>query len=231
MMNGIYSDGVTQLVLTPIQNIWAGALGFIPSLVAALAILIIGLIVATGIAALIQKIFEVVKLDDLLKNLGVESYFKRAGMELNAARFLGQLGFWFFVIAFLLASSDVLGLEELSQFLTQVLSYIPNIFVAVLIMLATVVVANFLRTLVRASVKGAKLPAAHFLGSLVWWTIVIFGFLTVLSQLNIAASVVNTLVSGFITMLALAGGLAFGLGGKDYAGHMLNRLREHTESR
>jgi len=224
-----YTDNLGQ-VLNPLQNIWYGALGFIPNLIAALAILIIGLIVATGIAALIQKIFEVVKLDDVLKNLGVEAYMKRAGMELKAARFLGQLGFWFFVVSFLLAASEILGLGQLSEFLQQVLSYIPNIFVAVLIMLATVVVANFLRTVVRASVKGARLPAAHFLGSLVWWTIVVFGFLTVLSQLRIAEPIVNTLVSGFITMLALAGGLAFGLGGKEYAGHLINRLREHTET-
>jgi len=86
-----YTDNVGQLVLTPLQNIWYGALGFIPSLIAALAVLIIGLIIATGIAALIQKIFEVINLDDLLKNLGIEAYMKRAGMELKAARFLGQL--------------------------------------------------------------------------------------------------------------------------------------------
>ena len=163
--------------------------------------------------------------------MGVETYFKRAGIELRAARFLGQLTFWFFVVSFLLAASDILGLSALSGFLKDVLQYIPSIFVAVLIMLASVVLANFLRNVVRASVKSAKLPASHFLGSIVWWTITIFGFLTVLSQLNIAATVVNSIITGFIAMLALAGGLAFGLGGRDYASHLIGRLREHTESR
>ena len=62
-----------------------------------------------------------------------------------------------------------------------------------------------------------------------WWAIVLFGFLTALSQLGIAVSIINSLVTGFVAMLALAGGIAFGLGGKDYAGHLIGKLRDHTE--
>jgi hypothetical protein len=66
---------------------------------------------------------------------------------------------------------------------------------------------------------------------LIWWTVVVFGFLTALTQLNIAATIIQTIVMGFIAMLALAGGLAFGLGGKDYAHHLLDKLKDRTEGR
>jgi len=152
-------------------------------------------------------------------------------MRLRASRFLGQIVNWFLVIAFLLAASDVLGLFALSAFLKDVLFYIPNIVAAVLIMLAAVVLGNVLRKIVQASVMSARLHAANFLGTLTWWAVVIFGLLAALVQLNVAVAVIQTLVTGLIAMLALAGGLAFGLGGKDYAAYLIGKLRDHTERR
>ena len=183
------------------------------------------------LGALVEKIFEAIKLDSLLGRMGLGPYFERAGMRLRASRFLGQIVNWFLVIAFLLAASDVLGLFALSAFLKDVLFYIPNIVAAVLIMLAAVVLGNVLRKIVQASVMSARLHAANFLGTLTWWAVVIFGLLAALVQLNVAVAVIQTLVTGLIAMLALAGGLAFGLGGKDYAAYLIGKLRDHTERR
>lgn len=105
----------------------------------------------------------------------------------------------------------------------------PNVIVAILIMLAAFVIGHFLRNVVRASIKSAHLHGAGFLASLTWWAIVIFGLLAAFSQLGIAVAVVNALITGLIAMLALAFGLAFGLGGKDYATFLISKLREHTE--
>jgi hypothetical protein len=203
---------------------------YIPRLVGALVVLIIGLIVAAGLDALVEKIFATIRLDTFLEKLGLKPIFERAGLKLRGAYFLGKLVYWFVVIAFLLAVSDSLGLYALSGFLSSVLNYLPNVIAAVLILLASLVVGNFLRRIVTASVLSAKLHAAHFLGMLVWWVVIVFGFLAALSQLNIASAMVQTLVTGFIAMLALAGGLAFGLGGKDYANHLLNKLKDRTEA-
>jgi hypothetical protein len=216
-------------VAASLQNLWYGFADFIPRLVGAIIVLIIGLIVAAGLGALVEKIFESIRLDVFLKKIGLEPFFERAGLRLRGSYFLGRLVYWFIIVAFLLAAADSLGLYALSQFLQSVLNYIPNVIAAVLIMLAAVVLANFLRRLVSASVMSAKLHAAHFLGSLTWWTIVIFGFLAVLTQLNIAASIIQSIVTGFIAMLALAGGLAFGLGGRDYAAHLVSKLKERTD--
>ena len=133
------------------------------------------------------------------------------------------------MIAFLLAASDSVGLYALSGFLTNILNYLPNVIAAVLIMLVAVVLASFLRRIVTASVMGAKLHAAHLLGSLTWWSVVVFGFLGALIQLNIAAQIIQSIVTGFIAMLALAGGLAFGLGGRDYAAYLVGKLKDRTE--
>lgn len=219
----------TDIVVSSLQNLWLGFANFIPTLIGALVILIIGLIVSAILGMVVEKVFDAIKLDTFLSKLGLGPYFERAGLRLHASRFLGRLVYWFIMIAFILGVSDILGLHALSQFLNDVLLYIPNVIVAVLIMLAAVIVANFLRRIVAASVMSARLHAAHFLGTLAWWSVILFGFLTALIQLDIATAIVQSIVTGFIAMLALAGGLAFGLGGREYASQLLRKLQERTE--
>lgn len=221
----------TDIVVGSLQSVWLQFANFIPNLVAAILVLILGLIVAAGLGALVEKIFEALRLDTFLEKVGLKPYFERAGLRLRGAYFLGRLVYWFIALAFFLAVSDSLGLYALSNFLNEILAYLPNVIAAVLIMLASVVLASFVRRVVVASVLSAKLHAAHFLGSLTWWSIVIFGLLAALTQLDIAVGIIQSIVTGFIAMLALAGGLAFGLGGREYASHLLGRLRERTESK
>jgi len=227
-MNNYSTEAFSQIV-GPLEKLWGSSVGFLPFLISALVVFIVGLVVASGLAALVERLFSTIRLDHIMKELGFEQHFERAGLKMQASKFLGQLVFWFLVVAFLLAAADILGLTALSLFLRDVLLYIPNIVVAVLIMLAAVVIAKFARVTVKASVMSARLPSAHFLGALTWWVIVIFGLLASLSQLNIAPAIVNSIITGVIAMLALAGGLAFGLGGKDYAAHVMSRLKDYSE--
>lgn len=219
----------TDVLVSSLQNLWIQVVEWVPSLVGALLVFVVGLIVAAGLSSLTEKIVRSLKVDSLLRKLRVEEYTKRANLELNAGHFFGQLVYWFLILAFLLAASDILGFFALSSFLRDVLLYLPNLVIAVLIMLAGFIVANIVRHLVRASVLGARLHAAKFLGSATWWVIVIFAGLASLVQLGIAVSIINALVTGIIAMLSLAGGLAFGLGGRDYAAHLLQRLRNELE--
>ncbi|TSC95970.1 MAG: hypothetical protein Athens071426_378 [Parcubacteria group bacterium Athens0714_26] len=217
------------MLISSLQNLWIQVINWIPSLIGALVVFIIGLIVAAGLASLVERVIAMLKLDALLRKFGLEEYAKRANLSINSGRFLGQLVYWFMVIAFLLAASDILGFFALSTFLRDVLVYLPNIIVAVLIMVVALVAANVVGRLIRVSVAGAKLHFAKFLGSAARWVIIIFGLLAALTQLGIATSIINTLITGIIAMIAIAGGLAFGLGGRDYATHLLQIVRDELE--
>jgi hypothetical protein len=199
---------------------------FLPNVIGALVVFIIGLIVAALIGKLVEKIFEALRLDQGLMKAGLAPYFERAGMRLRASHFLGKLVYWFIVIAFLLAAVNALNLAVFADFLSQALAFLGNVVIAVLIMLAAIVLANVARSIVRGSVMSARLGGAEFLGALTWWAITIFGLLAALSQLNVAATVINALVIGVIAMLALAGGLAFGLGGKETAAEVLRKIKK-----
>ena len=218
-------------MVSSLQNLWMQVINWFPSLVGAALVFLVGLIVAAGLASLVEKLIGALRVDALLRKLGIEEYTKRANMELSAGHFAGQVVYWFLILAFLLASSDILGFFALSSFLRDALLYIPNLIIAVLIMVAAVVIANLSKHVVRASVLGARLHAAKFLGAAAWWSITVFGMLAALVQLGIAVSIINTVITGLIAMIALAGGLAFGMGGRDYAAHLIEQLREEVEHR
>lgn len=214
-----------------IQELWITVANFLPSLLGALAVFIIGLIVASVLERVVERIIFYVRADMILKKLGVESVLERAHIKLDSGHFIGKIVYWFFVIAFLLASSDILGFFTLSAFLRDVLNYVPQVMVAMLILLAALLLANFLKGLVRASVMSANLHGAKGLGTLTWWVVMIFGLLTSLVQLGVAVSIINTLITGLIAMISLAGGLAFGLGGKEHAAKWLQRIENEVEHR
>jgi hypothetical protein len=219
----------SDVIVSSLQNLWVAFAAFLPNLLGAIVVLIVGIVVAAGLGALVEKIFASLRFDTFLSRIGLQPHFERAGLPLKGSRFLGRLVYWFIVIAFLLAAASILHLDSLSGFLRDVLFYIPNVIVAVLIMFAAAVLGNFLRRTVQATVMSTRLGTAHFLGTLTYWAVFIFGFLAALSQLGVVSSIINAVITGFIAMIALAGGLAFGLGGRDYAAHLLGKFRQGTE--
>jgi len=220
-----------DVLVSSFQTIWSGFIGFLPKFLGAIIVFLIGLIIANGLGALVAQFINAIKLDRLLEKVGVGRFFERAGWKINSGKFLGELVKWFFIIVFLLAAADILQLYGLTAFLRDILLYIPNIIIAVLIMLAAVLVGSFLRGLVLGGAKGAKLYSSKAVAAITWWAILIFGFFAALLQLGVAVSIVNAIITGFIAMLAIAGGIAFGLGSKDYASHLVEKFREKVEER
>ncbi len=210
------------------QNIFAGVISFVPSLVIAVVIFIVGWLVGVGLSRVVAQIVNSLRVDQALRSTGIESLLSRAGYELSAGKFLGFLVKWFFIIVFLVASLQVLGLTQVNDFLRNVvLGYLPQVIVAVLILLVAAVVAEASERVVAGSAKAASLHAANFLGKVTRYSIWIFAILVALEQLNVATGFIQTLFTGIIIAASLAIGLAFGLGGQASASRYLERL--HSE--
>lgn len=212
--------------MSSLQNLWIQIISFVPSLIGAILVFIIGLAVASGIASLVEKLIIATKLDSFLKKLGFEEYTKRASIELNSGYFLSEIVYWFLILVFFSAAADILKFYVLSNFIKDILVYLPNLIVAVLVMVVALVAANIIKKIVKASVMSAKVNGEKFLSSASWWVIVIFGLLIALNQLGVAVAIINTVITGLIAMVALAGGLAFGLGGKDFASGLLQKMKD-----
>lgn len=204
-----------------------GVASFAPRLFGAVFIFAIGWVIAHALGKVVEHIFRVLKVDNALKSIGVEEPLDRAGMKLDVGKFIGELVKWFFVVVFLTATVDVLGLTQVSAFLKEdVLGYLPKVFVAAMILVIAALLGDVIGKLVTGSVKAANLPSAGFLGGVSKWAIWIFAILAALYQLDIAGPMVHTLFIGIVGALSLALGLSFGLGGKDAAAKYLERLRQ-----
>lgn len=214
-------------IRTSLTDLWFQFITFLPSVLAAVIVFFIGWAIAVGVGRLIEKILIILRINDLFDRLkGLKDAVARAGLELNIAKLVGEIVKWFLILVTLLAATDILGLQEVSQFLSAVLLYIPNVVVAALILIIAVVLANFVYRTVVASVDAAGFSSGAAVAAVCKWAIIIFALLAALLQLNVAASLIQTMLTALFAMIALAGGLAFGLGGKDVAAKWLRKAEE-----
>ena len=229
--NHKYMPEYVEVLRLAFIDLWAVILLFLPKLLLAIIVFLVGLLVANLLKTAVIRLVEMLKIDDLMERLEVKQFFSRAGIKLEVAAFLGWLIKWFVVIIALVASADILEWDQLTAFLADVVSYIPNVLVAVVILLVGMVLANFVYTVIRSSVEAARLESANFVAGIAKWSIVVFSFMAALIQLEIAESLIQVLFTGFVAMLALAGGLAFGLGGREHASRVLDQLKRDLTSR
>lgn len=210
--------------------VWVRFINFIPNFVVAVLVLIIGWAIATFLAKLIKSALVAVRVDDVVDKAGLDQLSVRTGMKLSVSGAIAWLIKWSLLITAFLFAADVLKLDKISDFLTQILGYIPNVIGAAAILLIGSIVSRFLGRLVRHSVQAAGLNSADLLGTVTQWSIMIFAILATLSQLNVAKNFVETLFTGFVVMIAIAGGLAFGLGGKEHASRVLDKIERDIKS-
>jgi len=204
-----------------------GVVAFLPNLLVAIIIVIIGWLIGAGLGRLVAQVVNAARVDEALRSAGVDKVVERGGMRMNSGAFLGGLVKWFFILVFLIAAFDVLRLTEVTFFLrTVVLGYLPQVIIAVLILLVAAVLADVVQRVVAGSAAAANIRSANFLGALARWAIWIFAILAALDHLQIADNFVQPLFTGLVVALALAFGLAFGLGGQQAAARFIERVRE-----
>lgn len=208
-----------------LQNLWQGFLTFIPTLVGAIIVFIIGWFISVGIGKLIAEILTRIKFNQLFEKVGWKQALERAELKVNASEFLGAIVKWVLVIVFMLAAVEILGFVEFAGFLKSILAYLPNVIVAALIFVVTVILVDIVEKVVRAAVEGVKVGYGHLVSAIIKWSIWIFAILAILHQLGVAKPFMETLFTGFVAMLVIALGISFGLGGKEVAADILQNLK------
>ncbi len=221
----------SQVFALSLQSLWYGFVATIPKILLAVIVFIIGWIIATTLARLVTAGIDALKLDKLFSSTGADEALARAGWRLHIGGFIGWLVKWLIVLAFFIASVNILGLNQVSMFLSDILAYIPQIIIAVLILVAGTIVADFARKVISGSAAIANVRSARMIGTVAYYAIWILAIVTALDKLGIFGYFGQILFTGLVFMLALALGLAFGLGGKDAASRMVSHMSEDLSSR
>ncbi len=212
-----------QAILTAFTNALNLLLTFIPRLLGFLVILLVGWLVATAVSKALTFLLRKVGFDRLANRVGLTRIEQNMGIQLDTAGILGKIAYWFIFIVFLVPAVDALGLTTVSGVLNTLVAYIPNVFVAILVLFLGTLAATFVADIVRGATAGANIGSPGIFAAIARWAIIGFAGLIALEQLQIAPALITVLFTAIVGAVAIAFGLAFGLGGQDAARRLLAR--------
>ncbi|OIN90013.1 hypothetical protein COX59_01940 [Candidatus Beckwithbacteria bacterium CG_4_10_14_0_2_um_filter_47_25] len=194
---------------------------FIPVFLGALIIFLFGLVLGKWAKALIIKILAAVKLDQVLRKAGLDTYLDKADIRGKVEVFFGELVHWLIILVFSMAAVNVLGLTAVSAVLNSLLSYIPRIISAVLVLTIGVLLAGLVESLIKGAVSQVDIRISRMLAKIASYLVVVVSAMAAINELGIAQSLINTLFIGVVATLSLGIGLAIGLGAKELVAKML----------
>lgn len=220
----------SQVLTASFQGLWLAVVKFVPSVFVSIVLFIMGWVFGETVGHWVAQLVRALKVDRALESIGLKDLSERAGYRLDSGKFIGFLVKWFVIVAFLMAALEVLGLNQINVFLqTVVLSYLLNVVVSILIFIVGAILAQALQKIVVASAKAADISQAAAFGAITKWAIIVFTFVIVIGQLGIKDNYFQILFTGVVAALAIASGLAFGLGGKDAAGRLVGKLEDEMK--
>jgi hypothetical protein len=203
---------------------------FLPELIGAIIIFIVGWIVARLVKLGVVKLLALVRFDKATEKGGVNEFLKKGDITKSPSEIIGTLVYWFIMILVIIASLDALGLPIVSDILNSIFLYIPNVVAAIIVLILGFLVGNLLAAVVRTAASNAGFKAADSMGNLALYAIVIFSVAIALDQLDIGEEIVAAAFIIAFGAFALALALAFGLGGRDAAADYLKRWLEEKKS-
>jgi hypothetical protein len=212
-----------QAILSALANALNLVFVFVPLLLGFLLILLVGYIIAKVVSKAVTFLLRKIGFDNLANRIGLSRLEQNMGIRLDPAGVLGTIVFWFIFLVFLVPATNALGLTAVSGILNTLIAYIPNVFVAILVLFLGTLAATFVADIVRGATASANIGNPNLFANIARYAIIGFAALIALEQLQIAPALLNILFTAIVGALAIAFGLAFGLGGQDTARKWLNR--------
>lgn len=222
---------IVDAIVNAVSDLVNAIADFLPSLIAAIIIFLIGVLIATILKNIVVRILEAINFEKLLANTGIPEALKKADSKLTVTAVLGELVRWVTILVFLVPAINRLGLSQLDVILRGLINYLPNVIAAVIIITVGAILAKLAKDFVTVSATPVGPQTAKVIGQVARWAIIVFAVLAALSQLGVARNLIEILFTGFVAMVAIAGGLAFGLGGQSAASELLKKLREDLQSK
>jgi small-conductance mechanosensitive channel len=215
-----------NLIADPIRQMLTRIMAYIPILLGALVILIVGWIVARAIRRILDWLLKTIRFDALADKAGISEVLRKGELKITARQVVSSLVYWLIIIMVLVMVANALGLPKASDILSNLFAYVPKVIAALLVLVVAMFLASFVSGIVRIAAGNAKLPKPELLAGICRWVIIVFAVTISLAQLGIAPLLVTATFNIILGGIVLALALAFGLGGKDAAARYLEELKE-----
>lgn len=214
-------DPWTQSLISAMTALWTKVAGFIPNLFVALVLVLLGFVVAKLLDTLLSKLLGKVGLDRLMTGTGLTKMLARVGIHASVSTLIGKIVYWFVLLIFLVSAAESLGLQRVSATLDVLALYLPKVFGAALVLLAGVLLAQLVSSLVRGAAEGVGLDYAHGLGRVAQGLVIIISISVAIGQLEVKTDLLNNVIAIVLISVGLAVALALGLGSRDIASQIL----------
>lgn len=217
---------IRETIFSSSQDTITKIITFWPNVLGALGVVVVGWLVAIALEKFIVKSSTKLRLGWVTEKLGLDKLMKKAEIKKHPAAIIGKLVKGYIFTMFLIGACNIVKLAQIATFLNNIIAYIPRMIVALIIVLIGIQISETVGAIVKGALNFASTYTAEVLSNVARYSIIFFSILAALVNLNIADSLVEILFVGFVTMMALAGGLAMGLGGKDLVREFLESLKE-----
>jgi small-conductance mechanosensitive channel len=211
----------SETILTIVNTIWVKLAGFLPNLLGAIVLLVIGYFTARFVGFVLAKGLDKAGFNKLSMKVGVAETMARANITLSAADIIGKLAFWIVMLTFLVTASEALGLPRVSETIDEFVMYLPKVIAAALILIIGLFVAHFVRDLIRSGAEGIGVEHARPLASAVYGLFFVVIVSLSIGQLEIDTGLLDAVISILIAAIGVAAALSLGLGSRDFSANIL----------
>ncbi|MFP5417658.1 MAG: mechanosensitive ion channel family protein [Gammaproteobacteria bacterium] len=215
-----------DVFVTSLTSFWTQLASFVPQLLAAMVLLFVGWLVANLVRTGVMKLLDVLHFDRLAEKTGIEAFLKQGNLDLSLSRIIAKLVYWIIVLIVIVTVANSLGLHLVADLFNKVVLYIPNIIVAILVLVFGVLVARFINRMVFAYLNNIGVQGALTISTLAEYAIIIFVVFVALEQLAIGTTLLTAAFQIGFGAVGLALALAFGLGGREWAAGVIKKLTE-----
>lgn len=219
----MYSEWA-NITTDAVYNSLRDVINYLPKLVAAIVVILIGVVVAWSVKTVIVRVLKFVRIKPYTDAIGLNKIFPE---KLELVDLVGDLAKWIVVIVFLLPALEILNLTQVNTMVSQVVTYLPNVVVAVVMVVVGAILADLVSRVVESTAHTIGAKTAAMAADVSRWAVVIFVVLAALMQLGIATTIIDRFVIGFVALVAISGGIAFGLGGQEAAKEVISRLKKN----
>ncbi len=214
-----------------LSNVWAVFANFVPVLLLAIVLFVVGMLVASVVGKAVAQVIAITKVDKLFESAGLGEFLAKAGLKLDIGKFFGVIVKWFIAIVFLMAALQIVNLTEVSLFIGQmVFLYMPKVIIIAIIFMLAAIISDVAKKVVMTSAKMANIKKSETLGTLAKYAIWVIAVILILSQFEGLKNYMLIIFGGIVSFLVIAGGISFGIGGKEFATRTLEKMEKELSS-
>lgn len=215
-----------DVFLASLTSFWTQLASFVPQLLAALVLLFVGWILANLARTGVVKLLDILRFDSLADKTGIEAFLKQGHLDISLSRIIANLVYWVIIFIVIVTVANSLGLHMVAELFNKIVLYIPNLIVAILVLVFGILIARFINRLVFAYLNNIGVQGALTISTLSEYAVIIFVIFVALEQLEIGTTLLTAAFQIGFGAIGLAFALAFGLGGREWAAGVIKRIAD-----